>query len=178
MQHAATGGQAVKDSLNTSSYRAAGSLSAASSAAEQSDSRFRFEGQAGGALDRPVTAGPVSEDLAKRMNFGSSTDNGWQNAGGSGGGGAHGYRAVSNYAQQTRVVNHRSFFLNGNQWTDTSVQENGSAKRVRIAFNSEAYFDLLKAHPEAAQYLALGSNVTVTVGDVVYDVVEEAAPAK
>jgi hypothetical protein len=79
---------------------------------------------------------------------------------------------VTNYAQQSRAVNGRAFFLNGNQWTDAGVQGD-SAKRVKVVFNSEDYFDLLKAHPEAAQYLALGSNVTVMVGDVVYDVVEE-----
>jgi hypothetical protein len=52
------------------------------------------------------------------------------------------------------------------------VQGN-SAMHVRVVFNSEAYFDLLKEHPEAAQYLALGSNVSVVVGGKVYDVIEE-----
>ena len=164
----ATGGQAVKDSLNVQSYKAVDNLSTASDAAGQTGRRYQFEGQVGGALTRSVVAAapPVSVEQRAALNLGTASANGWQ--AGSGGG----YRVVTNYAQQSRVVNGRAFFLNGNQWTDAGVQGD-SAKHVKVVFNSDDYFELLKAHPEAAQYLALGSNVTVMVGGMVYDVVEE-----
>ncbi|MGN6371136.1 MAG: VIT domain-containing protein [Phycisphaerae bacterium] len=166
----ATGGQAVKDSVNVAGYKAAENLSAASDAAAQTERRYQFEGQAGGALARAANAPvPVTAEQKVALNLGTEEVNGWQAGTG---GDARGYRVVTSYAQQTRVVNGRAFFLNGNQWTDARVQgEKG--KHVKVVFNSDAYFDLLKGHPEAAQYLALGSNVTVEVGGVVYDVVEE-----
>ncbi len=87
-----------------------------------------------------------------------------------------GYRTITNYAQQTRVINNRSFFLNGNQWTDAQVQQMKSPTHVHIAFNSDAYFDLITKYPDAAQYLSLGNNITLELGGTVYgDIVEEFA---
>jgi len=162
-----TGGGAVKDSLNTGGYRQVASLAAAQGAAEQKEARSQFDGQNGSAMEKSDAA-PTSEE-AKALNLGTATANGWQTAA-PGETGAMGYRIVSNYAQQARVVNDRAFFLNGNQWTDATVQEKQVANHVKIVFNSDAYFELMKAHPETAQYLALGNNVTLAVGDVVYDV--------
>ena len=166
----ATGGQAVKDSLNVQSYKAVDNLSATTDAASQKERRYQFEGQTRGALGRgEAAAPPMPAEQRVTLNLGTASANGWQAGGG---GGAGGYRVVTNYAQQARVVNGRAFFLNGNQWTDAGVQGD-SGKHVKVVFNSDAYFDLMKGHPEAAQYLALGSNVTVMVGGTVYDVVEE-----
>jgi len=84
-----------------------------------------------------------------------------------------GYRVVTNYAQQSRVINSRAFFLNGNQWTDSRTQNAKPESHIKIVFGSAAYFELLTKHPDAAQYLALGNNITVELGDKVYDIVEE-----
>src|SRR5207302_8809707 len=46
---------------------------------------------------------------------------------------------LARYTQQTRFVNGRAFFQNGNQWVDANAQNLTSQKRVR--FNSEEYFD-------------------------------------
>ncbi len=166
----ATGGQAVKDSLNVSSYKAVDNLSATTDAAEQTGRRYQFEGQTRGALGRAEAAAPpMPAEQRVALNLGTASANGWQAGGGEE---VHGYRVITNYAQQARVVNGRAFFLNGNQWTDAGVQGD-SGKHVKVVFDSDGYFDLMKTHPEAAQYLALGSNVTVMVGEVVYDVVEE-----
>ena len=54
---------------------------------------------------------------------------------------------LSQYTQQSRFVNGRAFFQNGNQWIDSNAQN--TAKRQRIQFNSEDYFNLLTKHPEA-----------------------------
>ncbi len=91
-----------------------------------------------------------------------------------------GYRVVTNYAQQNRMVNNRAFYLNGNQWTDARVQQllTGAAKpeRVKITFNSDAYFALLKNHPEVAPWLSLGNNVSFELAGKIYDVVEDTTP--
>jgi Ca-activated chloride channel family protein len=78
---------------------------------------------------------------------------------------------LSEYTQQSRFVNGRAFFQNGNQWLDSTAQNN-TAKRQRIQFNSEEYFNLLTKHPEAGPWLALGQNVVLTLGDTVYEIAE------
>ena len=77
---------------------------------------------------------------------------------------------VSQYTQQSRYVNGRAFFQNGNQWIDSNAQN--TAKRQRVQFNSEEYFNLLTKHPEAGPWLALGQNVVLTLDDTVYEIAE------
>src|SRR5437660_725435 len=78
---------------------------------------------------------------------------------------------LSRYTQQSRFVNGRAFFQNGNQWIDSNAQNN-TAKRQRVQFNSEEYFNLLTKHPEAGPWLALGQNVVLTLDDTVYEIAE------
>jgi Ca-activated chloride channel family protein len=77
---------------------------------------------------------------------------------------------LSQYTQQSRFVNGRAFFQNGNQWIDSNAQN--TAKRERVQFNSEEYFNLLTKHPEAGPWLALGQNVVLTLDDAVYEIAE------
>jgi Ca-activated chloride channel family protein len=77
---------------------------------------------------------------------------------------------VSQYTQQSRYVNGRAFFQNGNQWIDSNAQN--TAKRQRVQFNSEEYFNLLTKHPEAGPWLALGQNVVLALDDTVYEIAE------
>src|ERR1044071_1486020 len=77
---------------------------------------------------------------------------------------------LNNYTQQSRFVNGRAFFQNGNQWIDSKAQN--TAKRQRVQFNSEEYFNLLTKHPEAGPWLALGQNVVLTLDDTVYEITE------
>ena len=77
---------------------------------------------------------------------------------------------LSQYTQQSRYVNGRAFFQNGNQWIDSNAQN--TAKRQRVQFNSEEYFNLLTKHPEAGPWLALGQNVVLTLDDTVYEIAE------
>jgi Ca-activated chloride channel family protein len=87
---------------------------------------------------------------------------------------AVGYKVATNYAQQARVVNGRAFYQNGNTWTDATAQalqaKNAAAKLLQVKFNSDEYFALLKKYPEAAQWLALGDEVDVVLGDTLYQV--------
>jgi Ca-activated chloride channel family protein len=77
---------------------------------------------------------------------------------------------LTQYTRQSKFVNGRAFFQNGKQWIDAKVQN--ATKRQRVQFNSEAYFDLLKQHPEAAPWMALGQNVLLAVDDTVYEITE------
>ena len=44
------------------------------------------------------------------------------------------------------------------------------SKRQHVQFNSDDYFALLKKHPEAAPWLALGQNVLLALDDTVYEI--------
>src|SRR5437764_1987031 len=77
---------------------------------------------------------------------------------------------LTQYTRQSKFVNGRAFFQNGKQWIDTNAQN--LSKRQRVQFNSEAYFDLLKQHPEAAPWMALGQNVLLALDDTVYEISE------
>src|SRR5262249_56753853 len=77
---------------------------------------------------------------------------------------------LGQYTQQSRFVNGRAFFQNRNQWIDSSAQN--TAKRQRVQFNSEEYFNLLTKHPEAGPWLALGQNVVLKLDDTVYEIAE------
>jgi hypothetical protein len=77
---------------------------------------------------------------------------------------------ITRYTQQTKFVNGRAFFQNGKQWVDTNAQN--TASRQRVQFNSDAYFDLLKKHPEAAPWMALGQNVLLALDNTVYEITE------
>jgi Ca-activated chloride channel family protein len=77
---------------------------------------------------------------------------------------------LTQYTRQSKFVNGRAFFQNGKQWIDVNAQS--ATKRQRVQFNSEAYFDLLKQHPEAAPWMALGQNVLLALDDTVYEITE------
>ena len=64
-------------------------------------------------------------------------------------------RAVS---QPMEFAAGKNFTQNAQFWVDSDVQaaEVAKAKRSRIAFNSDAYFNLLAMEPKVAQWLALG----------------------
>ncbi|HET6250577.1 MAG TPA: VIT and VWA domain-containing protein [Tepidisphaeraceae bacterium] len=81
---------------------------------------------------------------------------------------AEGYRVAHNYGQQARVVNGRAFYQNGDTWTDSTAQDRKDLKQQKIAFNSDEYFALLKKHPEAAQWFALGNEVDVVLDETLY----------
>ncbi|MDB5357894.1 MAG: vault protein inter-alpha-trypsin protein [Phycisphaerales bacterium] len=82
----------------------------------------------------------------------------------------YGYHQAQNYTQQSRVLRGRAFYQNGNTWTDSTAQSRKDLKQKQIQFNSDDYFALLKQHPEAAEWLALGNEVDVVIGDTLYQV--------
>jgi Ca-activated chloride channel family protein len=76
------------------------------------------------------------------------------------------------YSQQTRYVNGRAFYQNGDQWVDSRVQQLPNARRVQVKFNSDEYFDLIARHREAAPWLSVARNVQFVLDDTVYEIVD------
>jgi Ca-activated chloride channel family protein len=79
---------------------------------------------------------------------------------------------VVQYSQQSQFVAGKNFFQNGNQWLDSAIQKMPDAKRVRIQFGSQDYFDLLAKQPQTAPWLALGQNVQFVWNGTVYEIYE------
>lgn len=82
---------------------------------------------------------------------------------------ARGTRGVD---QQARLIRGRAFVQNGEVWIDSNIQDVPDAKRVQVAFDSDAYYDLLRNNPDAAAWLALGRNVQFLIADTVYEVTD------
>ena len=81
-------------------------------------------------------------------------------------------RRVGQYTQQSRFVAGRSFYQSGDQWVDSEVQQMPNAKPVKVTFGSKEYFDLIKRHPEASPWLALGQKVRLVLDKQVYEIGE------
>jgi Ca-activated chloride channel family protein len=79
---------------------------------------------------------------------------------------------VARYSQQSQFVGGKTFFQNDKQWIDSAIQKSPEAKRVRLQFGSEDYFNLLSKHPQAALWLALGQNIQVLLDGTIYDIYE------
>lgn len=162
---ATSGGSAVSGSMNLSGYKAAQSVDSVQKAAEQQDKRLQMAEQGGAGLGRSkASAAPAAPG-------------GWVGAAANGLADSksdHGYKVVTNYAQQNRVIARKTFYLNASQWTDQALQQAAAnTPRQRIVFASDEYFELLKQQPESAQYLALGNNVTFMLQNKIYEVVEK-----
>jgi Ca-activated chloride channel family protein len=80
---------------------------------------------------------------------------------------------VAQYTQQARFVGGRSFYQNGNQWIDATIQKLKNAKRVRVQLDSKEYFELLAKKPETAPWLALGQNVQFALNDIIYEIFDQ-----
>ena len=80
--------------------------------------------------------------------------------------------AARQYAEQSQFVGGKTFFQNETKWLDSEVQKLTNAMRVKIQFGSSEYFDLLKKHPKAVQWLALGNNVEFALDGTIYEVSE------
>ena len=74
--------------------------------------------------------------------------------------------------QQSRFAGGKTFFQNSGKWIDSDVQKKAGMKRVRVTFGSPEYFELLRKQPQSKSWLALGTNVEFTLGDIIYEVVE------
>jgi hypothetical protein len=81
---------------------------------------------------------------------------------------------LAQYAQQSRFVSGKNFFVNNGVWQDAAVQTQAKLKPVRIAFGSDEYFELSRNHPEARPWLALGNQVQFLLAGTVYEIYDPA----
>ncbi|MDQ3199959.1 MAG: VIT and VWA domain-containing protein [Verrucomicrobiota bacterium] len=79
-------------------------------------------------------------------------------------------KRITQYTQQSKFVSGRNFFQNGKQWVDSNAQN--TSKRERVQFNSDAYFALLRKHPEAAPWMALGQNILLVLDNTTYEITD------
>jgi len=75
-----------------------------------------------------------------------------------------------------QYINGRTFYFNGTMWVDSTIGELDDEQQEpkAIEFGSDAYFDLLRAHPEASKWLALGQRVQVQLDGAVYEITPSA----
>lgn len=71
-----------------------------------------------------------------------------------------------------KAVGGKTFIQLDGVWTDTTFDPETMTTEP-VAFLSDAYFDLLDAIPELAEYFALGERVIVVYEDVAYEVTAE-----
>ena len=71
---------------------------------------------------------------------------------------------------ETRFVNGRTFYRNGESWLDSDVQKAKTAEPIKIQFGSTEYFELLRKHPEVTQWVSLGQDVQFVLKGQVYHI--------
>lgn len=81
---------------------------------------------------------------------------------------------AANIEQQTRFVNGRNFFQNGETWVDSQVQaqDKVKAQRVQVQFGTPEYFQLAATNKVARPWLALGRQVQFVSDNTIYEIVE------
>jgi Ca-activated chloride channel family protein len=80
--------------------------------------------------------------------------------------------AERNVTQQVRTVQGRAFYDTGRRWVDAMAQAQKNARIAKIKYASPEYFTLIRGNAAAAQYAALGRNVTFVMNGAVYEVSE------
>ncbi|MCB0705707.1 MAG: VWA domain-containing protein [Saprospiraceae bacterium] len=78
--------------------------------------------------------------------------------------------STRNLAENIVNVQGRAVYQNAGIWTDSRIQEKDKLPLNRIAFNSDAYFQLLQDEPASQEFLALGQNVRFVMNGQVYEV--------
>jgi Ca-activated chloride channel homolog len=88
---------------------------------------------------------------------------------GRGHGEVEGLDRVVGVVGDTQFVGGRNFVRNGAQWVDSGAQAVVGEVR-RVAFGSEEYYQLAAEHPEARDWLAMGTELMLVLGDEVVEV--------
>lgn len=81
-------------------------------------------------------------------------------------------KRLAQYTQESRFVGGRNFFRNGDVWVDARVQAHPDAKRIRIAFGGDAYFELMRKASGVAAWLSLGRQVQFVLDGTVYEITD------
>jgi Ca-activated chloride channel family protein len=81
-------------------------------------------------------------------------------------------RQIVRSAEQSQYVNGKNFFQNGNVWSDSAIQRQSQARRVKIQFGSSEYFELANSKPQFASWLALGDKVQFLYENTIYEITD------
>lgn len=73
-----------------------------------------------------------------------------------------------------KVVEDKTFYFAADVWTDSEFSEKQRSSLKKIAFGSDAYFDLLRKNPAIAKYLAVGQRVIFVYKGVAYEITASA----
>jgi Ca-activated chloride channel family protein len=71
-----------------------------------------------------------------------------------------------------RQIGDKTFYFADGVWVDGSVDEPGRKAARKVAYLSDAYFELMTKHPEASPFFAVGSKVVVKLADETVEVTE------
>jgi Ca-activated chloride channel family protein len=71
-----------------------------------------------------------------------------------------------------RNISGKTFYLNDGIWIDSEAQQLKDIKPIKIKFGSEEYFDLLKAHDKAQQWLSVGTRCQIVIEGKLYEITE------
>lgn len=64
----------------------------------------------------------------------------------------------------SRLINGKSFYLNSGQWIDSTTQSLGPGTPVRrIKFGTDSYFEFIRKHPSANQWLSTGPQLRLNL---------------
>ncbi|MBN2712612.1 MAG: VWA domain-containing protein [Planctomycetes bacterium] len=73
-----------------------------------------------------------------------------------------------------RNIAGRTFYRKGGRWIDSSITNADKLNRIKVKYLSDEYFGLIKDKPELARFFSLGANVTVQLGENLYEVYDQA----
>jgi Ca-activated chloride channel family protein len=102
-------------------------------------------------------AGAVQESMARRALSSADT-----------------LAATGEGTQGLRHALDKAFAYQAGLWVDVTYRD--SLPRRELAFGSEAYFELLAAHPDWAPYLAVGPNLIVVLEGTAYVITDSGEP--
>jgi len=71
----------------------------------------------------------------------------------------------STASEEMRVLRGKTFVLRNGTWRDLDIESRRDLPRVEVQPFSEAYFELLRHHPEWAEWLSLGERVEVVISE-------------
>ncbi|MBI5625348.1 MAG: VWA domain-containing protein [Elusimicrobia bacterium] len=88
-------------------------------------------------------------------------------------GGGGGEAKLKKLASEMRSVGSKTFYKRGSAWVDGAYELAGKPSASSIVFLSDAYFELMRRHPETRSWLSLGRSVTFMLAGKAYRIVEK-----
>ncbi len=76
----------------------------------------------------------------------------------------------SELAQQSQVMEGKTFYQNGEEWVDAEIQKHPEAKRVKLAFGSTEYFELLRKNGRFAKWATVGTKLQFYFDGTIYEI--------